>query len=85
MRPPVVIEGDPVGDPGLGLAAVGLSFEVDVSYFRLRHSRSMKNLSIQRPRPSIEIRMPAAANVPVKTALLNWLPPASAGAGFDRC
>src|SRR5712671_2530925 len=26
------------------------------SYFKLRHSRSMKTLSIHRPRPSIEIR-----------------------------
>src|SRR6185312_265520 len=30
------------------------------SYLRLRHSRSMKTLSIQRPRPSMEMRMPAA-------------------------
>src|SRR5467141_5252064 len=44
------------------------------SYFRLRHSRSMKTLSIHRPRPSIEMRTPAAASVPVKAALVNWLP-----------
>src|SRR5260370_22857100 len=33
----------------------------------------MKTLSIQRPRPSIEIRIPAAASVPVKAALVNWV------------
>src|SRR5207245_7455883 len=30
--------------------------------------------SIQRPRPSIEILIPAAASLPVKAALVNWLP-----------
>jgi hypothetical protein len=31
----------------------------------------MKTLSIQRPRPSIEIRIPAAVSTPVKAALVN--------------
>src|SRR6516225_5716188 len=44
------------------------------SYLSERHSRSMNTLSIQRPRPSIEMRTPAAASVPVKAALVNWLP-----------
>ena len=44
------------------------------SYLRLRHSRSMKTLSIQRPRPSMEMRMPASFNVVVKAKLVNWLP-----------
>src|SRR5258705_3954341 len=44
------------------------------SYFKLRHSRSMKTLSIHRPRPSIEMRICAAASAPVKAALVNWLP-----------
>src|SRR5260370_4688737 len=44
------------------------------SYLRLRHNRSMNTLSIHRPRPSIEMRIPAAASVPVKAALVNWLP-----------
>jgi hypothetical protein len=39
-------------------------------------------LSIQRPRPSIEMRMPAAASMPVNSPLVNWLPPAFAGAGL---
>jgi hypothetical protein len=31
------------------------------SYFKLRHSRSMYTLPIQRPRPSVEIRITVAA------------------------
>jgi hypothetical protein len=34
----------------------------------------MKTLSIQRPRPSIEILIPVAASTPVKAAPVNWLP-----------
>jgi hypothetical protein len=34
----------------------------------------MKTLSIQRPRPSIEIWMPARSSAPVKAVLVNWLP-----------
>src|SRR5262245_42949058 len=39
-----------------------------------RHSRSMNTLSIQRPRPSIEMRTLAAISAPVNAALVNWLP-----------
>jgi hypothetical protein len=31
-------------------------------------------LSIQRPRPSIEMRAPAFSNTPVKRGEVNWLP-----------
>ena len=34
----------------------------------------MKTLSIQRPRPSIEIWIPASSNAPVKSMPVNWLP-----------
>jgi hypothetical protein len=34
----------------------------------------MKTLSIQRPRPSIEMRTPASISTPVKAELVNWLP-----------
>src|SRR6476659_2219302 len=34
-----------------------------------RHSRSMKTLSIQRPRPSMEMAMPAATSTPVKALI----------------
>jgi len=44
------------------------------SYFSERQTRSMNTLSIQRPRPSIEMRTLAASNVPVKAAPVNWLP-----------
>ena len=44
------------------------------AYFSERHSRSMKMLPRNRPRPSIEIRMPAACKRPVKAKPVNWLP-----------
>jgi hypothetical protein len=44
------------------------------SYLSDRHSRSMKTLSIQRPRPSIEMRIPASRNVLVKAKLVNCEP-----------
>src|SRR5690242_2877024 len=34
----------------------------------------MNTLSIQRPRPSMEMRIPESASAPVKAALVNWLP-----------
>ena len=34
----------------------------------------MNTLSIYRLRPSIEMRMPMAISIPVKRALVNWLP-----------
>ena len=39
-----------------------------------RQTRSMNTLSIQRPRPSIEMRTSASISTPVKSALVNWLP-----------
>ena len=44
------------------------------SYLRLRHNRSMKTLSIQRPRPSMEMRMPASLSVAVKAKRVNCAP-----------
>jgi len=44
------------------------------SYFSDRHSRSMKTLSIQRPRPSIEMRISASFKVLVKAKLVNCEP-----------
>ena len=34
----------------------------------------MKMLSMQRPRPSMEMRMLAFLSTPVKSRLVNWLP-----------
>src|SRR5207248_5378102 len=39
--------------------------------------RTARPVAIQRPRPSIEMRMPAPASMPVKSPLVNWLPPVS--------
>ncbi len=34
----------------------------------------MKMLSMQRPRPSLEIATPASLSAPVNSKLVNWLP-----------
>jgi hypothetical protein len=73
MRASAIIKSDPSPNSGSRLAAVGVALETS-SYFSERHSRSMKTLSIQRPRPSIETLIPAATSVPVKAAPVNWLP-----------
>jgi len=39
-----------------------------------RHTRSMNTLSIQRPRRSVEIRMPAGCRHTGEGGLVNWLP-----------
>src|SRR5258705_8246105 len=44
------------------------------AYLRLRQSCSMNPLYTHGPRRSIEMRTPAAASVPVKAVLVNWLP-----------
>jgi hypothetical protein len=44
------------------------------SCLRDRHGRSIKTLSIRRPRPSMELLIPAPANAPVKAAPVTWLP-----------
>src|SRR5208282_3320490 len=44
------------------------------SYLIERHRRSMKMLSMKRPRPSIEIATPAASSLPVNAALVNCAP-----------
>ena len=49
-------------------------FRYTSSYLSERHSRSMNTLSSQRPRPSIEILIPAANSLPVKDELVNCEP-----------
>ena len=70
VRPESVVKGEPGRDPDARLVAVGVGFEVDL----LVLERGMNTLSSQRPRPSIEMLMPAADSLPVKAALVNWLP-----------
>ncbi|MCA1379083.1 hypothetical protein I6F16_36900 [Bradyrhizobium sp. IC4060] len=65
-----IVKGDPARDPCLGLAALGIALEIDVLSLSDRHSRSMKTLFIKRPRPSMEILIPAPANAPVRDRAL---------------
>jgi hypothetical protein len=44
------------------------------SYFTVRHKRSGKMLSKQRPFPSMLIRIPAICSRPVNASLVNWHP-----------
>src|SRR5271163_5016506 len=50
------------------------AFRWTSSYLIERHSRSMKMLSMKRPRPSIEIAILAASSLPVNAALVNCAP-----------
>jgi hypothetical protein len=54
----------------IGLAAVGMALEVDVLMLERAPQSLDDTLSIQRPRPSIEVRTPAAS-VPVNARLVN--------------
>jgi hypothetical protein len=38
------------------------------------HNRSTKTLSLQQPLPSMLIRILFASRIPMKSALVNWLP-----------
>jgi hypothetical protein len=52
------------------LAAVRVAFQVMSLCLSERHSRSTNTLSIQRPRPSIEIRTPQIFLTPRQRALV---------------
>jgi hypothetical protein len=72
-----VVKGDPRTNPGMGLAAISVTLQVDVLVLKRAPQpldKQINTLSIQRPRPSIEMRTPAARSTPVKAALVNGLP-----------
>ncbi|KRP98752.1 hypothetical protein AOQ72_16755 [Bradyrhizobium yuanmingense] len=52
----LVIKGDPVGEARVQLFAVGIEFEIDVLVLEAAPQLLMNMSSIQRPRPSTEIR-----------------------------
>ena len=60
--------------PALASLPVSMAFRNTHSYFNDRYSRPMKTLSIQRPRPSIEMWMPASLKVLMKAKLVNCKP-----------
>jgi hypothetical protein len=69
-----IVVADPTSDPGSGSLPVSKALRKTHSYFSDRHSRSMKTLSTQRPRPSIEMRMPTSFKMLVKAKLVNCEP-----------
>ena len=60
--------------PARASRPLAYAFRYTSSYLIERQSRSMKMLSMKRPRPSIEISTPAASSLPVKAALVNCAP-----------
>ncbi len=81
MGPLGVVEVDPLADDPFGLEAVGQVVQVDRLVFERppealddRAAGSAARLSMQRPRPSMEIATPASLSTLVKSALVNWLP-----------
>ena len=74
VRAPKIVKGHPGTDAGPRLAGVGISFQMHFSYLIERHSRSMKMLSMKRPRPSIEIATQVAASLPAKASAVNVEP-----------
>ena len=71
MRPFIVVKPQPAADPRRASGTEPYALVKTSSYFRLRHSRSMKMLSRNRPLPSMLIRMPAASSSSRNPALVN--------------
>src|SRR6516162_5655207 len=69
-----VIEAEPGANAGLCLGDTGIGMQVTSSYFRLRHNRSMKMLSIQRPLPSMLIVIPHRSSTAMNSVSVNWQP-----------
>ena len=70
----MIVEFHPLANAVSRFAAVRIGFQVNLLYLIERHSRSMKMLSMKRPRPSIEIAILAASSLPVNTVLVNCAP-----------
>ena len=70
----VIVELDPLSDPGEGVRSDFPRTQLAHAYFRNRQSRSTKMLSRKRPLPSNEIRTADQCNRSVQAKDVNWLP-----------
>ena len=70
MRPEPVVEVDPPSDVRAS-EPVSKAFRYTHSYFSERQRRSINTLSSQRPRPSMEIRIPFSRRTLVNAKLVN--------------
>ena len=70
MQPIGVVIADPATDAGSCLAAALEGVEKDAFVFQ--RSPQPLDEDVKRPRPSIEMRMPASLSVVVKAKLVNW-------------
>ena len=85
----VVVEAEPGANPSLGLGNALIGIEVDFLVFEAAPQpldEDVVHAAIPRLRggrllPSMLIITPCRFSVPVKLSLVNWLPPAFAGAG----
>src|SRR5215831_1621052 len=74
MRTGGVVKLEPRGDADVRLAAVSIALEVDVLAFEGAPQPLDEHVVHHRPRPSVEMRTPAADSRPVKAAFVNRLP-----------
>ena len=87
-----VVKVQPGADTGLGFGHGGLGMEVDLLVFEAAPQSLDKDVvhaaapCFRRGRllPSMLIVTPCRFRVAVKSSLVNWLPPAFAGAGSGR-
>ena len=66
VRASKIVESHPGTDAGPRLAAIGIGFQMHLLVFDRAPQPLDENMSMKRPRPSIEIAMPAASSLPVK-------------------
>jgi hypothetical protein len=74
VRPLVVVERQPPADAPPACATEPYALMNASSYFRLRHSRSMKMLYRYRPLPSMLIHTPRVSSPARKSVLVNCTP-----------
>ena len=74
VRATKIVEVRPGTDAGPRLAAIGVGFQMHFFVLDRAPSRSMKMLSMKRPRPSIEISTPAVTSLLVKASAVNVEP-----------
>ena len=87
-----VVKVQPGADAGLGFGYCRISVEVDLLVFETAPQPLDEDVvHAPAPRfregrllPSMLIMIPCRFKVPVKSSLVNWLPPAFAGAGSGR-
>ena len=74
VGPMPVVEVDPSSDADAGLRVRFKGMEIHVFVLEAAPEAFDKHISSQRPRSSMEMRMPLSCRTLVKVKLVNWLP-----------